>query len=326
MKRVRILIILIVVAAAAGAGWYFFLREPGNGEEVSLSSTRVERGDLARHISVTGIVEPQNRLEIKPTISGRIEEVLVREGQQVARGERLALMSSTERASLLDAAQLNGPEKVAYWEEVYKPSPLLAPIDATVIVRGVEPGQTVSTSSVVLVLSDRLIVKAEVDETDIGQVRLGQQATVTLDAYPKQKIPATVDHIAYESTVVSNVTIYEVDILPNRIPENFRSGMSAEVSILVAEARDVLTVPSEAVKQGRRGGSYVLLPGGPDGQDRRQRVETGMEAEGRTEIVSGLQEGDEVLNSSAAGNYNPQQRSEQGGSPFMPSRRGGRRR
>ncbi|HOO78741.1 MAG TPA: efflux RND transporter periplasmic adaptor subunit [bacterium] len=320
MKKFKVaIIILIVLAGAAAAVRFLVLKdsETENGDTVSL--VRPRREDLQMKISVTGIVEPQNRLEIKPTIGGRIEEVLVREGQEVKRGDRLALMSSTDRATLLDAAQLNGPEKVAYWEEVYKPSPLLAPIDGTVIVRGVEPGQTVTTSSVVLVLSDRLIVKAEVDETDIGMVKLGQDAFITLDAYPEQSIPATVDHIAYESTVVSNVTIYKVDILPRRTPATFRSGMSAEVSIVTAVAADALTVPSDAVQTGRRGSKYVLVPG-PEGEPQRREVETGIEADGRIQILSGLEPDQEVVAVSreyrlSSGN------AANGGSPFLPNRR-----
>jgi len=322
MKKNKIIIVFIVILLAAAAVWYFLLRPAESEGDAAPSLGRVERGDITRGISVTGKVEPQNRLEIQPTISGRMEEVLVSEGQIVKRGDRLALMSSTDRASLLDAARLNGPEKISYWEEVYKPSPLLAPIDGTVIVRGVEPGQSVSSSSVIIVLSDRLIVQAEVDETDIGLVRLGQKASITLDAYPDDHIPGVVDHIAYESTVVSNVTIYQVDILPETIPDNFRSGMSAEVSIVIEQAEDVLVVPSGAIKTGKGGSTYVLVPA-PGGEVLRREVRLGLVAEGNTEITSGLEEGEEFMILSV--DYRLRKREEQGGSPFMPSRRGGQR-
>jgi len=318
MKKKKLLIITILVLAAAAGVWYFYLQPSNSGDKNISQTAEVERGTISRSISVTGKVEPQNRLEIKPTISGRIEEVLVREGQKVVRGERLALMSSTERASLLDAARMNGPEKVAYWEEVYKPSPLLAKGNATVIVRGVEPGQTVTTSSVIIVLSDRLIINAEVDETDIGMVQLGQEATIILDAYPEDKIPAVVDHIAYESTVVSNVTIYQVDILPEFIPENFRSGMSAEVAILLETVKDALLVPSESVQEGKGRNTFVLIPN-PEGEPRRQKVKTGLEAEGKTEIISGLKEGERVVVSSES--YQPRKQNSAGGSPFMRRKR-----
>ncbi|RLI00640.1 efflux RND transporter periplasmic adaptor subunit, partial [Candidatus Bathyarchaeota archaeon] len=159
-------------------------------------------GDICVTVSTTGIVEPQNRVEIKPPIAGRIEEILGKEGDKVKKGDVLCLMSSTERAALLDAAHLKGEKELKYWEEVYKSTPLIAPIDGQVIVRAVEPGQTVTVNDTILVLSDRLIVKAQVDETDIGKVKLGQRAVITLDAYPDIKVEARVNHISYESKII----------------------------------------------------------------------------------------------------------------------------
>ena len=116
-------------------------------------------GSLKTFISCAGIVLPKNRLEIKPPVNGRIESILVREGDKVKTGQILAWMSSTERAALLDAARGKGEEALKYWEEIYKPIPLNAPIDGDVIVAKTQPGQTVTSSDAVVVLSDRLIVR-----------------------------------------------------------------------------------------------------------------------------------------------------------------------
>ncbi|MCK4423007.1 MAG: efflux RND transporter periplasmic adaptor subunit, partial [Candidatus Omnitrophica bacterium] len=204
-------------------------------------------GNIETIISTTGTVQPQNRLEVKPAINGRIEEILVKEGDKVKTGDILAWMSSKERAALLDAARTEGAGKLDYWKQAYKATPLIAPINGEVIVRSVEPGQTVTSSDAVIVLSDRLIVKANVDETDIGKVKVGQPALINLDAYSQTRVKAAVDHIAYESKTVSNVTIYEVDILPAKVPPLFRSGMSANVDIIDNKKEKVLLIPLEAV-------------------------------------------------------------------------------
>lgn len=254
----------------------------------------VSRGDLTVTVQATGLVQPQNRLEIKPPIAGRMEEVLAREGEKVKRGQILAWMSSTERAALLDAARAKGEKVLAHWEEIYKPAPLLAPLDGTIIGRRVEPGQTVTAQDAVFVLSDRLIVLAQVDETDIGQVRLKQEAALTLDAYPDREIVAVVDQIAYEAKTVNNVTIYEVDVLPAEVPESMRSGMTANVLFVTDSKKGVLLVPSEAVQ--REQGRVVVLiarPGG--GPPEIKPVETGATDGKMTEITSGLNEGDSVL-------------------------------
>ena len=144
-------------------------------------------GTIRTYITSTAIVQPQNRLELKPPINGRIDKILVKEGERVKVGQIVAWMSSTERAALLDSARAYDEETARYWEDVYKATPLIAPINGDVIVSTDEPGQTVTSSDVVLVLSDQLIVQAQVDETDIGRVKVGQEASISLDAYPSIK-------------------------------------------------------------------------------------------------------------------------------------------
>ncbi len=269
-------------------------------------------------ISTTGTVQPQNRLEIKPPISGRIEKVLVQEGKRVTIGQTLALMSSTERAALLDAARAQNKETLDYWQEVYKPTPLIAPINGQVIVRAVEPGQTVTSSDAVIVLSDRLIVQAQVDETDIGKVRLGQAAIINLDAYPDVKVKAIVDHIAYESKIVNNVTIYQVDILPEKVPPIFRSGMSATINIIEQSKENVLAIPLEAVKQDEEG-SFVLTSPGNREKPVQRRVQLGISDDKNVEVISGLEAKDTII--IATQSYQPSKEKEAGKNPFMPSRR-----
>ena len=275
-------------------------------------------GAIQISISTTGTVQPQNRLEIKPPISGRVEKVLVQEGDQVRRGQTLTLMSSTERAALLDAARAQNKDQLAYWEEVYKPTPLVAPINGTVIVRAVEPGQTVTSGDAVIVLSDRLIVQAQVDETDIGKVKLKQTAVISLDAYPDTKIKAKIDHIAYESKIVNNVTIYEVDILPEKVPAIFRSGMSANVNIIEQSKENVLLIPLEAVKQDADG-SFVLISSGRSEKPVMRRVQLGISDDKNVEVVSGLETQDNIVMASQS--YQPLKDTGSGKNPFLPSRR-----
>jgi macrolide-specific efflux system membrane fusion protein len=272
-------------------------------------------GTIQTIISTTGTVQPQNRLEIKPPINGRIEEIFVQEGERVTVGQTLALMSSSERAALLDAARSQAKETLTYWQEVYKPTPLIAPINGEVIVRGVEPGQTVTSNDAILVLSDRLIVQAQVDETDIGKVQLGQTAVISLDAYPETKVRATVDHIAYESEIVSNVTIYKVDILPEKVPSIFRSGMSANIDITEQSKENILVVPLEAVKQDAEG-SFVLLSSQSDSKPFMQRVQLGISDDKNVEVISGLEPKDNIILETQ--NYLPVKEKEQGRNPFMP--------
>jgi membrane fusion protein, macrolide-specific efflux system len=283
----------LAVAAGLGVAAIGWVRKSAEPEAPAFRAVPVERASIEVTALATGVVQPQNRLELKPPIAGRIEKILVREGDRVGRGQVVAWMSSLERAALLDAARAKGAAELAHWEELYKPVPLTAPIAGTIIARNVEPGQSITATDPVFVLSDRLIVKAQVDETDIGRIRLGEQAKVTLDAYANETIDARVDHIAYEAVTVNNVTVYEVDVLPKAVPEFMRAGMTANVTFDVASRENVLVVPAESVEQ-KDGAATVRVPAG-EGRPERKKIELGLTDGDRIEVVAGLDEGASVL-------------------------------
>lgn len=291
MKYLAIAAALLVAAAVAAALMVRSSSDAMNG----YSPVKVERGDITIEILSTGVVSPENRLEIKPPIAGRVEEVLVNEGEDVKKGQVLARMSSTERAALLDAASARGNEELKRWQEFYRAAPIMAPIDGMIIARNVEPGQSFTTADAVFVMSDRLTVKAQVDETDIADIKLGQRADIVLDAYPDHHMTSVVDKIAYDATTISNVTTYIVDVLPDETPEFMRSGMTANVRFLVTSNEGVLTLPAGAVSTSE-GKNTVLTPAsGPMGQPVERMIEVGSSNGKLVEIKSGLSEGDIVL-------------------------------
>lgn len=307
----------IVLLLAGGMAWCVGACGKKSAKP-AFKEVTVTRQTLTLSVDSTGNVQPENRVEIKPPVSGRVESVLVQEGDRVWKGQVLATLSSTERAALLDAARAKGKEEVRHWEELYKATPLLAPLDGRIIARKVEPGQTVGASETVLVLSDRLIVNAQVDETDIGKIRVGQSARLTLDAYPDQPLEATVKRIGYEAKTVNNVTMYDVVVLPKKVPPFMRSGMTANVTFIMAEKKDILVIPSEAVRT-REGRSMVMLPGSGKRPD-RQEIETGLTDGKMTEVVSGLDEGATVLVAQFA--MPGKSGAVSGTNPFMPQRPG----
>jgi macrolide-specific efflux system membrane fusion protein len=309
-KKTIVAIVLALVASAAYGLWQFTRPSASNYRALT-----VTRGDIAIVVMATGIIQPSNRLEIKPPIAGRTEEILVREGDTVRRGQVLAWMSSSERAALIDAARSKGPDELQRWEDLYRPTPVIAPIDGMVILRNAEPGKTFQSQDAVLVMSDRLIIRAQVDETDIAQVKLRQKVRITLDAYADKPIDGTVDQIAFEAKTVNNVITYEVDVLPEKIPAYMRSGMTANVSFVVDARRDVVLVSAEAVlTQGKR--VEVLRPApDPEGKPVAQEVELGVSDGRRTEVLKGLVAGDVVLAPQA---LKPTKSA--GSSPLVPSR------
>jgi len=289
--RLKNWILIVVIVLIVGI---FFLSR-GRRKETPYTEIRPHRGSISLIVSASGAVKPRNRLEIKPPISGRVEKVLVTEGEKIRKGEILAWMSSLDRAALLDAARAQGEEESKKWEDVYKPTPIVAPLKGFIIKRNVEPGQTITSQDPILVMADNLIVQAQVDETDMGKLKPGQKAKIVLDAYPEKKIQGKIEHIAYESQIVNNVTIYQVDILPEKTLGIFRSGMSANVDVTISEKKDVLLLPATVIKE-RKGKKFVLLKT-ESGEPENREVQTGIEDGRNVEIVTGVEESDLVLSS-----------------------------
>lgn len=310
--------VIVVILAAAG---FLYFRSKSEDKTV-MKEVPVERSDLILNVQASGTVSPENRLEIKPPIAGRIDEVLVKEGEIVKKGKILAWISSTERAALLDSVRTQGAKEIKKWEELYKPTPVMAPIAGTIILRNVEAGQSFTNVDSIFTMADRLTVKAQVDETDIAQIKVGQSAVITLDAYPNNPVPGKVVHVAYDATVTNNVTTYVCDVLPDQVPEFMRSGMTSNVSIVVSKKENVLTLPLTAIIMDQEGSRIRLKQN--EEKSSIIPVETGSDDGKRIEITNGLNDGDIVLVEETEKTFG----AKKSGSPFMPTgpRGGGGRR
>lgn len=316
METKKIAISLVIAILLAGSIIYITRIKQKKLPDEIVKEIKPAVESIKTFISSTGTVLPKNRLEIKPPVNGRIEKILVKEGEEVKVGDTLAWMSSTERAALIDAARAKGEDALKYWEDTYRPIPLLAPINGEVIVETIQPGQTVTTNDPVIVLSDRLIVRAQVDETDIGKITLDKKAVISIDAYPDIKINAAVDHIYYESKTVNNVTIYEVDLIPETIPDFFRSGMNASIDFIDKSKENTLIIPVEAVYKEKEG-NYVLIREGNEDEPVRAAVKLGISDDKNIEILSGITKDDRVIIRSKMYSLPKDTR---GKNPFMPGR------
>jgi len=280
MKKILIIIIALASVTATAA---FFQRKAAKAQRLREVTPSV--GSIALSFRETGTVSPRNRIELKPPVSGRVEDVLITEGRKVKKGEIIAWMSSSDRAALLDAARAKGEAELNKWNDVYKPTPIIA--------RAKEPGQSVTMSDVIAVMADTLIVKASVDETDLRYIAIGQTVEISLDAYPGKKFGGIVEHVAYESELINNVTVYEVNIRPLSVPTAFRAGMTATVEVTAKKNERALLLPLEAIVA-RNGGKFVMLKTNTK-KPRYAPVETGIISGKTAEIISGITEGDTVL-------------------------------
>ena len=183
---------------------------------------------------------------------------------------------------------------------------VLAPFDGVVVNTYADVGSFVSpstsgagndsdlSSSILELASDQLEVVVNIAESQIGQIQLGQTVQIRVDAFPGELFTGVVDQIAPRATVSQNVTSFEVRIaVDTATSEALAIGMNVEAEFEVSRLEDALLVPNAAViRQAEGTGVYVL---GEDGDPVFQPIDTGLTAEGQTEVLSGLDEGEQVL-------------------------------
>lgn len=293
MKKIGIIFVTLLILAIITVITYQLKNKKEKVETVNYKPYIVSTADLKEIIDTTGEVSALNRVEIKPSVAGRVDKLLVNEGDNVKKGQVLAYLSSSDRVAILDAVRANPDENIEEWENTYKATPVISPMNGKIILKNVVEGQTISTSDILYALADELIVLASVDEADIGKIKVNQKAQITLDAYKDVTISGRVFQILEEGKNVSNVITYYVKIRPDKTPSFFKSLMTANIDIAVREHKDVVVIPWDSFKEDEDGHTYVLV--GNNLQPSKQNIKTGISDGDNTEVVSGLSKGDTIL-------------------------------
>ena len=149
-----------------------------------------------------------------------------------------------------------------------------SPVDGIVLSRSVEPGQTIAASFQVTTLFEiaedlrKMILQVNIDEADVGKVRVGQPVTFTVDAYPGRAFPGTITAIRYNATTTNNVVTYLAEISVANSEMLLRPGMTATATITVQSFKDALLVSNHALRflpsnDDNTGGNRGLFPGPP---------------------------------------------------------------
>ena len=158
-----------------------------------------------------------------------------------------------------------------------------APVDGIVLSRSVEPGQTIAASFQVTTLFEiaedlrKMILQVNVDEADVGKVKVGQHVLFTVDAYPGRQFPGTITAVRYNSTTTNNVVTYLAEISVNNDESLLRPGMTATANITVQSIQNALLVSNHALRflpstdEQSAGGGFLF---GPPGGNRTANTES----------------------------------------------------
>ncbi len=220
---------------------------------------------------------------------------------QAAQEARQALDEGAS-ASEIAAAQADVDKKrlaVSEAEAALTGAEIVAPFAGVILQTYASAGDQVSASTTILDLADldTLQVVASVDETTIRQVSAGQSAVITFDAFPSQSFKGEVLATPLQGSLQGGVMVYDVPVsLSGAEDLSLLVGMTANVEIQVGQTGETLLVPTVALQQAN--GQYqVLVPNAadPTGEPAAVTVEIGLSDGAFTQILSGLEAGDQVL-------------------------------
>lgn len=237
-------------------------------------NSRVKAGDLLAEIDPTlfGAQIDTNRAQLQAATASvtRAESNLLTTRQRVERAKKLVAEGIGSQADL-DTAQgaydvavadvAAAKAQVAQITAVLRSSKtnldytrIFSPIDGIVISRAIDPGQTVAASfqapTLFVIAQDlrKMRVLADIDEADVGRLKEGMGAEVSVDAFPGEAFKGTVSQVRYSPLNVSGVVTYAAVIEVENPDVKLRPGMTATVTIRSAEAKGVTRVPNAALR------------------------------------------------------------------------------
>ncbi|HEV3511593.1 MAG TPA: efflux RND transporter periplasmic adaptor subunit [Candidatus Sulfotelmatobacter sp.] len=222
--------------------------------------------------------------------------------QNVAKAQVTVLNAKIAQAQ---AQVMEDQANLKQLEEQLSYTDIVSPIDGIVLSRDVQMGDAVSSilvlgsaATLVMTLGDtsEVYVKGKVDESDIGKVYLGQPARIKVESFKDKTFYGKVTKISPMGVEKDNVTTFEVRVSIQNPGGELKAEMTANAEIILDEHKNVLQIPEGAILYDKDKKASVEIPDpkGKDGKD-KVAVNIGISNGAKTEVLSGLKEGDQVV-------------------------------
>ena len=266
--------------------------------DTSKLSDQVLRSKAALAASVAKVAQTEATIKETASALQRLEEVARLSGGKVpskaeldagrAAHDRALADDQSARAGVNDAKAALSTDQI----NITKAS-IVAPSDGVVLTRSVDPGNAVAASlqavTLFTVAEDltKLRLWVYVDEADVGSVKIGQNATFTVSAYPTRKFPAQITRVGFGSTITDNVVTYLTYLDVDNADLSLRPGMTATATIKAKQLNDVLLVPNTALRftpssenadsqqaAGKKGIASSLIPSMPRSNKRKSAADS----------------------------------------------------
>jgi len=291
-----------------------------------LKTTRVTRGDVRQVLTVPGEVTPANSQQLSFSAGGRLIELNARAGDLVTQGKALAIidpdplklalaqaqvdyqikqeaLNKLKSSSLPNSTDLKQAEIAAQTAETalkktqadLTGATMLAPFSGRVLSVTGKVGDTVAANSVVVEMADlsQLEVQTTIGQQDVTSVQAGQSATITFDARPSETFTGKVSRVVPKKASTSGAVNYTVFVSVDKAPNGLLPGMTADADIIVAERKSVLTLPRRSIRA--TANATINLSVVQNGPTTSRSVKIGLVGDLNVEILSGLNEGDQVV-------------------------------
>ncbi len=276
------------------------LEDPTTPQEINQAEAAMRQAEINWESAKTDLADKQQLFSAgaatRQQLDQASEQARIAELEYTSAREKLAQLKMPSRQEDVQAARAEVEGARATLEDARRQlaeTALTAPINGTVISLDVQPHELVNANSTIATLADLRQMRAlvNINEVDIARTRVGQQALVSLDAFPGKLFPGKVAQIAEDATVQDNIVTYQVTVEMDNARNFLKSGMTADVRILVAKKDGALLVPVEAIQE-QKNRAFVKIKAGD--KTTLRPVEVGLRNERFVEITNGLKEGDEV--------------------------------
>ncbi|MBI4051103.1 MAG: efflux RND transporter periplasmic adaptor subunit, partial [Elusimicrobia bacterium] len=229
---------------------------------------------------------PKVMVKVKSNVTGMIKKLYIREGQWVKKGQPLAVIQPGRTAA-----------------ERFLPSDVASPMDGVILEKYVEVGDTAvsglaeyGAGTVLMTVGDlkEMVVKLEINEVDILQLKEGLKADVEVDAIPNEKLPGIISFVAPTANKNKDeVRVFRVEVEIQKPDPRLKPGMTARIDVLTSEKKDVLKAPLAGLFEEQGVARIYRL----NGRKKTEGViiKTGLRNEIEVEILEGLKEGDKIL-------------------------------
>ena len=328
-KKIWVTALIIIIAA----GTYYLWPKP---KEEPIQTIEVKTGEVKSVISTSGTLEGTDSADLKFKISGKLNQITVKPGDKVQKGDLIASLDTRdlqidlqqaynsfvtkdatakraeddvkdhssdesftqkEKRTAAQTARDSAFDDIKAAQRALEDAYLYAPLSGIVIKADPNVSQIVGVTDLIAQIVDETeyVFEAEVDESDLGRVRIGQTADVTLNSYPDQKFSATVSKITPTTeTTDSGATVIIVKLDLGKPEINFVSGINGQADIITDQVNSVLVIPLESLIENDE--VYVQKDDG----FKKVKPEIGLRSDLEAEVKSGVSAGDQVVTNPSA--------------------------